>query len=381
MSKTIQIAPVRKSILVQATAARAFEVFTAGIDRWWPKTHGICGAPLQRSLIEPFAGGRWLQSGADGGQAVVGHVRHWEPAVRFLVTWEVGADWKPDARVQMTSEVEVLFHEESPGVTRVDLEHRHFERMGDAPGSKMRNEVDNGWPGLLSMFAREAQASPSAGDFVVHSVPGSPYGRAVLLILEEKQVPYTLVPVAPASMRSADHLQHHPFGRIPVLYHRGFRVYETQAILRYADRVLPQPSFTPSDPQAAARMDQLMNVNDWYVFLGGVGNVIAFQRVVGPRVMGLTPDEAAIAAAMPKAQIAIDELARQLGQQDYFTGSAPSLADLMLAPQLELLTATPEWPLLTARHANLQAWMARMLARPGMAATTWERVATRAQAA
>jgi hypothetical protein len=56
---SIRIAPVRKSIVVQATAKRAFEVFTAGIDRWWPKTHGIGAGPVIESVIEPFVGGRW----------------------------------------------------------------------------------------------------------------------------------------------------------------------------------------------------------------------------------------------------------------------------------------------------------------------------------
>jgi glutathione S-transferase len=83
--------------------------------------------------------------------------------------------------------------------------------------------------------------------------------------------------------------------------HGDFRLYESQAILRYLDRTLPGPALTPAHPQAAGRMDQLMNINDWYLFQG-VANIIAFQRIVGPRLMGLTPDETTIAAAMPKAR-------------------------------------------------------------------------------
>src|SRR5436190_23989413 len=128
-------------------------------------------------------------------------------------------------------------------------------------------------------------------EFTIHSGPGSPFGRSVLATLEEKGGSYQLSPVAPGTMRSPEHLSRHAFGRIPVLEHHGFRLYETQAILRYLDRVLPTPALTPVDPQRAARMDQAMNINDWYLF-HGVGNVIIFHRVAGPRVMGLTPDEA-----------------------------------------------------------------------------------------
>jgi glutathione S-transferase len=217
-------------------------------------------------------------------------------------------------------------------------------------------------------------------DFIVHSVPGSPFGRAVLATLEEKGASYRLLPVAMGSFQSPQHLARHPFGRVPVLEHGDFLVYETQAILRYLDRVLPSPALTPADAKRAARMDQAMNVNDWYLF-HGVGNVIVFHRLVGPKLMGLAPDEAAIEAAMPKARTVFNELARLLGEQPYFAGDTLSLADLMVAPAVEFFTHTPEWSELGAPHQNLVAWLSRMAARPSMKATTWERVTEMAQAA
>ena len=87
-------------------------------------------------------------------------------------------------------------------------------------------------------------------EFIVHSIPGSPFGRSVLATLEEKRAPYRLAPLAPGSLKTPEYLALHPFGRVPVLEHDGFRLYETQAILRYLDRVLPQPALTPSDVQA-----------------------------------------------------------------------------------------------------------------------------------
>jgi glutathione S-transferase len=217
-------------------------------------------------------------------------------------------------------------------------------------------------------------------EFIVHTIPGSPFARAVLATLEEKGAPYRLAPVAPGTFQSPQHLARHPFGRVPVMEHDGFRLYETQAILRYLDRILPAPALTPADPRRAARMDQVMNINDWYLF-PGVGSVIVFHRVVGPRVMGLTPDEAAISAAMPKARTVFKELARLLGQQPFFTGDALSLADLMVAPAVGFFTLTPEWTELGAPHANLVAWLSRMEARPSLKATTWERVTEMARAA
>jgi glutathione S-transferase len=220
--------------------------------------------------------------------------------------------------------------------------------------------------------------------FIVHSVPGSPYGRAVLATLVEKGMSHRLLPVAPGTLKVEPHTLRHPFGRVPVLEHDGFVLYETQAIVRYLDRVVPAPALSPTDVKAAARMDQVMNVCDWYLFQG-VGTVITFQRVVGPKLMGLSPDEAAIAQAMPKAHAVFNELSRLLGTNYFFAGDKLTLADLMIGPQLDLFAHTPEWAALTASTPNLVAWLARMNERACMKQTTWERVAqmaaTSAQAA
>jgi glutathione S-transferase len=217
-------------------------------------------------------------------------------------------------------------------------------------------------------------------EFIVYSIPGSPFGRSVMAALEEKGVSWRLSPVVPGTMRSPEHLARHPFGRVPVLQHGEFKLYETQAILRYLDRILPRPALSPSDPKRLARMDQVMNVNDWYLF-NGVGNVIVFHRVVGPKVMGLCPDEVAIEAAMPKARTVFAELARLLGEQKFFAGDELSLADLLVAPGVAFFTMTPEWKELGLPHSNLAAWLERMEARPSMQATTWERVTALAKAA
>ncbi len=217
-------------------------------------------------------------------------------------------------------------------------------------------------------------------NFIVHTIPGSPFGRAVLATLVEKGASFRLAAVDPRSMKSQPYLSMHPFGRVPVLEHDGFRLYETQAIVRYIDRVLPAPGLTPKDPRAAARMDQLLGICDWYLFQG-VNNIIGFQRIVGPRVLGLAPDEAAIAEAMPRAHVVMAELSRLLGGNEYLAGAQVSLADMVVASHMDFLVGTPEWLPLTAERPNLPVWLARMSARESLQATTWERVAAMAKAA
>jgi uncharacterized protein YndB with AHSA1/START domain len=155
MQRTIMPAPVRKSIRVTVPQERAFEVFTAGVGRWWPKSHHICAVDLDTIVIEPRHGGRWFERGVDGSECEVGKVLVWDPPARLLLAWQLNADWKFDPN--LITEVEVQFIAEGANATRVELEHRNLERLGDGADT-MREKIDapNGWGGLLQLFAQSA---------------------------------------------------------------------------------------------------------------------------------------------------------------------------------------------------------------------------------
>jgi len=214
--------------------------------------------------------------------------------------------------------------------------------------------------------------------FVVHTVPGSPAARAVMATLIEKGASFRVAGLAPGAHKVEPHLSRHPFGRMPVLEHDNFTLYETQAILRYLERALPAPALIPEGRKDAARMDQVMGISDWYLFQG-VDSVIGFHRIIGPRLMGLAPNETAIAAAMPLAHAVFGELSRLLGEKAYLVSQQVTLADLIVAPHMDFLAQTPEWGALTRDRSNLIKWLARMNGRACMQRTTWEAVARLAQ--
>ncbi|MBI1776576.1 MAG: glutathione S-transferase family protein [Proteobacteria bacterium] len=209
-------------------------------------------------------------------------------------------------------------------------------------------------------------------EITIHGIPGSPFVRSALLGLEEKGVSYRLAAMAMGEHKSEAHLQRNPFGRIPVLDHGAFRLYETQAILRYVDAAFPGPALQPKEVPAAARMNQIAGIVDWY-FFPQVSATITWQRIIVPQFRGGTPDEAVIAAALPNARICVDELERLKGDNAFMAGGQISIADLMLAPHLAYFARTPEGAGML-KGKTLAAWLARMNERASMQATEREKL-------
>jgi glutathione S-transferase len=209
---------------------------------------------------------------------------------------------------------------------------------------------------------------------VIHGIPGSPYVRKPLLVCEEKGAPYRLAAMAFGSgaHKAPEYLAMNPFGRLPTIEHGDFVLYEAQAIGRYIDQVFEGPSLTPAEPRAQARMNQVMNIVDWYV-MPSISAGIGFNRVVKPR-FGMTPDEEAVAAALPMAQTCVSALEDILAGKSYFAGEAVSLADLFAYGHFEFLGQTPEGADMLA-GSPLLGWMERMADRPSVQATTWDRLA------
>jgi glutathione S-transferase len=218
-----------------------------------------------------------------------------------------------------------------------------------------------------------------ATKMIVHGVPGSPYVRAALLTLEEKGAEYELAAMALGTLKQQPHLSRHPFGRIPAFEHDGWMLYETQAIMRYVDAVVPGPRLQPEESHAAARMNQLMGITDWYL-MPQVSATITFNRVVAPR-FNRPVDEEKVVQAVPNARICIAEIARLLDGHTWMAGDALSLADLLLAPHLSMFAQAPEGAQILQEHENLSRWLARIEERPSMQATTWDRLLQRVAAA
>jgi uncharacterized protein YndB with AHSA1/START domain len=148
MTTQAQIEAIRKSVTVNVPVERAFEAFTDGITGWWPlATHSFGGENAVTAVFEGKEGGRVYERRQDGTEAEWAEVVAWEPPHRFVLEWKI-----------TPSEVEVRFSYENDGVTRVDLEHRGWERAGKDADKKRENYAGAaGWDDVLNQFVSKAR--------------------------------------------------------------------------------------------------------------------------------------------------------------------------------------------------------------------------------
>jgi uncharacterized protein YndB with AHSA1/START domain len=156
VSQRIAPAAIRKTIEVNAPIERAFEVFSTRMGEWWHKEHSIARETTQADVVvEPRAGGRWYEVGADGSEHLWGRVLAYEPPRRLLLAWQLTREFQYDPAFETT--VEVRF-EERDGLTVVEFEHRDLERMG-ADAVQLLEGMDGGWAMLLGLFKAQAEGA------------------------------------------------------------------------------------------------------------------------------------------------------------------------------------------------------------------------------
>lgn len=141
------VEPVRQSTTVRSDRDHVFDVFVRELGQWWP-THPLSlgGADrVVKLVVEERLDGRVYEVWDDGTEADWGRILRWEPPERFAMTWRSTTRHEGGAE----TEVELRFVALGPSLTRVELEHRGWERLSaDVTGS-----YDEGWAMVLERFA------------------------------------------------------------------------------------------------------------------------------------------------------------------------------------------------------------------------------------
>jgi glutathione S-transferase len=199
----------------------------------------------------------------------------------------------------------------------------------------------------------------------LHGYCYSAYTRVARLALLLKAVAYESVEVDPFAGLPEAWL--HPFGRVPVLVHGAFELFETNAITRYVDRAFDGPPLQPRRVAALARMDQVVAVIDAYAYWPMVRQVSshAFFRPL----FGEPSDRAEVDRGLEASEKVLSFLDRVAAEGEVLTGRELSLADCHLAPMVDYFVRADEGKAALSRHRALQRWWDQVSALPALDAT------------
>ncbi|MFY1824664.1 glutathione S-transferase family protein [Myxococcus fulvus] len=199
----------------------------------------------------------------------------------------------------------------------------------------------------------------------VHGHPLSTCTRKVLATLAEKgrEAELVLVDLTKGEQKSPTHLARHPFGVIPTLEDDdGFVLYESRAIIRYLDRVLPGPSLTPAAPKAYGLMEQFISVEQYYFTPSAFK--VTWERLFKPHMGGGPVDEARVAEGRQGVAKVFAILDPVLAKQPFLAGDSFSLAEVAWLPDLAFFLTFDEEKALLAEHKHVAAWWERISGRP-----------------
>ena len=153
-TQAAETAAIRRSVTVDCSVEHAFATFTERIHEWWPLgTHSIdqdeTGSPPETLIFQGGAGGQLYERTSKGEELKWADVLAYEPPRRFVLAWNPSREQE-----RPRTEIEVTFTDEN-GKTRVDLEHRGWERLG-AEAAEARQSYAEGWKGVLAEYAERA---------------------------------------------------------------------------------------------------------------------------------------------------------------------------------------------------------------------------------
>lgn len=193
----------------------------------------------------------------------------------------------------------------------------------------------------------------------------SPFVRKVAAFASEKGVELELKPRGigdpePEFCRAS------PFGKMPALQDDDYCLADSSAICHYIEAKHPNPPLIPADPQARGRVVWFDEFADTILF--GCGQKVFFNRVVAPRFLNRSGDEAIAETALR------DELPPIL---NYLETVAPEGDGFLVGDKLTLADISVASPFANFRHLNVEldagryprtcAYIERILARPSFA--------------
>jgi glutathione S-transferase len=189
--------------------------------------------------------------------------------------------------------------------------------------------------------------------------------RAVCMACEEKGIDYVLTE---KPLRAPEILEIHPFGKMPVLRHGDFALFESKAIATYLDRSFPGPNLFPANPRALALTEQWVSVVNTLMDPTLIRTYL--YAYIAPRTTDGRPDREVIDAVMPAVREQIGVLDKAVARTGYLVDDEFTFADINLLPILYRVQQLPEGLQAIANAPHLTAYYKRHSLRASFVRTT-----------
>jgi glutathione S-transferase len=201
-----------------------------------------------------------------------------------------------------------------------------------------------------------------------HSMADSAYVWTAMHVADEKGVSYDFVPL---EYRSPEHFRLHPFGKMPVLQHEDFFLYETAAIAHYIDKAFAGPPLQPAGTREQADVIRWIGIVNSYVF--PIMNRFMKERLV-KQAWGFEADQAFLDSAGEPLALQMRLIEEAVGRSGFLVGDSLTIADSFLLPQVLFFAITPEGKALLEMAPAAADWLARLRARPSFLRSPMRRV-------
>ena len=194
----------------------------------------------------------------------------------------------------------------------------------------------------------------------------APHFFKVVFAAEELTVNYKIMPVdlLKGATKSPEHLQRHPFGKIPVIEHDGQFIFESNAIIRHMGS-LSENALYPSEPFSRARVETWL---EYFAHQAGRWcTSIWFQKCIGPKFLNQATDEALVQELTERLMTDMPIINAQLERNEFIAGPSFTLADVVAHT---LMNGAREASVPLDQYENFQRWFKSIDQRPALARTT-----------
>jgi glutathione S-transferase len=192
----------------------------------------------------------------------------------------------------------------------------------------------------------------------------SSYTRVVCMVCEEKGIEYVLTETL---LGAPELFAVHPFGKMPVLRHGDFELYESKAIATYLDRSFPGPQLIPAEPRLAALTEQWVSLVNTVIDPTFVRTYLL--AYAAPKTVDRKPDRKVIDAVTPAVREQFQILDQAVSKTGHLVADRFTLADINLLPILYYVRQLPEGAEAFAAASHLTNYYERHAARLSFART------------